>query len=59
MTRPDGQLTHFFPSVPFLYALKTSGNCKIFRCFEGVEKGGFGNKLVNRGVKENSKEINS
>ena len=34
----------FVPNEPFLYPLKTSENRKIFRCFNGVQKGCIGNK---------------
>ena len=35
------RLTHLFPflNAPFLYPLKISENCKVFWCFQGVEKG--------------------
>ena len=36
----------FGSNAPFLYLLKTSENRKIFRCFQGVEKGCIGNKWV-------------
>ena len=31
----------FVPNAPFLYPVKTR---KVFRCFQGVEKGGTGSK---------------
>ena len=34
-----GILNLLVPSAPFLYPLKTSGNRKVFWCFQGVEKG--------------------
>ena len=37
----------FVPNAPFLYPLKTSGNRKVLRCFQGVEKGYTGNKWAN------------
>ena len=37
----------FLPSAPFLYPLKTSGNRKVFYCFQGVEKGYIGNEWIN------------
>ena len=37
----------FGSNAPFLYLLKTSENRKIFRCFQGVEKGCIANKWVN------------
>ena len=37
----------FVPNAPFLYPLKASENRKVFRCFQGVEKGCTGNKWVN------------
>ena len=37
----------FFPKAPFLYLLKTE-KCKVFWCFQGVEKGCVGTELVNR-----------
>ena len=36
----------FVPNVPFLYPLKTLENLTAFWCFQGVEKGCIGNKLV-------------
>ena len=36
----------FVPNAPFLYPLKTSENCKVFWCFQGVEKGCIGNEWV-------------
>ena len=33
----------FIPNAPFLYPLKTSENCKVFWCFQGVDKGCTGN----------------
>ena len=38
----------FSTNVPLLYPLKTSENCKVFRCFHGVEKGCIGNEWVKR-----------
>ena len=32
----------FFLNTPFLHTLKTSENCKVFLCFQGVEKGSLG-----------------
>ena len=40
----------FVPNAPFLYPLKTSENCNVFWCFQGIEKGCVGNKWVNEGV---------
>ena len=37
----------FVPNVLFIYSLKTSENHKLFRCFQGVEKGYIGNKCIN------------
>ena len=37
----------FVPNAPFLYPLKTSENCKVFWCFQGLEKGYIGNEWVN------------
>ena len=37
----------FVPNAPFFYPLNTSKNCKVFRCFQGVEKECIGNKCVN------------
>ena len=37
----------FFANAPFLYPLKTSENCKIFWCLQGVEKGWIGNEWAN------------
>ena len=37
----------FVPNAPFLYPLKKSENLKVFRCFQGVQKGYIGNKWVN------------
>ena len=37
----------FVPNAPFLYPLKTSENCKVFWCFQGVKKRSIGNKWVN------------
>ena len=34
-----GILNLLVPSAPFLYPLKTSGNRKVFWCFQGLEKG--------------------
>ena len=36
----------FVPNVPFPYPLKTSENLTVFWRFQGVEKGGTGNKWV-------------
>ena len=50
-------LSPFVPSVPFLYPLKTSESRKVyfivFWCFQGVEKGCFGNEWVNTIVNQN------
>ena len=35
-------LTHSFPMHPFSTLMKTSENRKVFRCFQGVEKGTLG-----------------
>ena len=35
------------PNAPFPYPLKTE-NLMVFSCFQGVEKGGIGNKWVQR-----------
>ena len=35
------------PNAPFLYPLNTSENCKVFWCFQRVEKGCIGNEWVN------------
>ena len=44
------QWTHdrnpFVPNVPFLYPLKASENCKVFWCFQGVEKGALGTNTL-------------
>ena len=41
-------LTQFVPIYPFSIPLKTSENCKVFWCFQGVEKGALGsNGLIN------------
>ena len=40
-------LTHLVSNAPFLYSLKTSENCKVFWCFQGVQKEYIGNKWVN------------
>ena len=37
----------FAPNALFLFPLKTSENRKVFRCFQGVEKGCIGNEWVN------------
>ena len=39
-------LNPFVPNTVFLYRLKTLQNRKIFWCFQGVEKGCFGNEWV-------------
>ena len=36
----------FVPNAPFLYPLKSSENRKVFRCFQGAEKGCIGNEWV-------------
>ena len=36
----------FVPNAPFLYPLKTSGNRKVFWCFQGIEKGCIRKKWV-------------
>ena len=38
----------FVSNAPLLYHLKTSENCKVFWCFQGVEKGCTGNERVNK-----------
>ena len=38
----------FVPNAPFLYPLNTLENHKVFRCFQGLEKGCIGNKWVNQ-----------
>ena len=35
------------PNSPFLYSLKIWENCKVFWCFQGVEKRYIGNVWVN------------
>ena len=40
------KINPFVPNAPFLYSLKISENCKVFWCFQGVEKGCIGNKWV-------------
>ena len=42
----DGILIPFVPNAAFLYHLKTSENRKVFRYFQGVQKGWIGNKWV-------------
>ena len=56
-------LDPFAPSAPFLCHLKTSENCKVFWCFQGLEKGRIGNELFklvdvfkSNGYPENLKE---
>ena len=45
---PVSYLVHpFVPYAPFPYPLKTSGNCKIFWSFLGLEKGCIGNEWAN------------
>ena len=39
-------LDPFVPNTPFLYPLKTSENRKVFRCFQGAEKGCIVNKWI-------------
>ena len=39
-------LNPFVPNAAFLYPLKTLQNRKVFWCFQGVEKGCFGNEWV-------------
>ena len=46
----------FVPNTTFLYPLKTSENCKVFRCFLRVEKRWTGNKWV-KDVKNNGKSF--
>ena len=36
----------FVPNAPFLYPLKTSENCRVFWCFQLIEKGCTGNRWV-------------
>ena len=40
-------LNPFGPNAPFLYPLKALGNCKVFWCFQVVEKGCIENNWVN------------
>ena len=40
-------LNPFVPKGPFLKPLKTSENHKVFQYFQGAEKVGIGNELVN------------
>ena len=40
-------INSFTPNAPFLYPLKTSKNCMVFWCFQGVEKVCIGNNWVN------------
>ena len=40
------KINPFVPNAPFLYPLKISENCKVFWCFQRVEKGCIGNKWV-------------
>ena len=42
----------FAPNVPFLYPLKTSENCEVFWCFQGVEKACGGNEWVKQSLKD-------
>ena len=42
------KLTHSFPMHPFSPPLKTSENLKVFRCFQGGEKGCIGKEWVNK-----------
>ena len=44
----DQEFNPFFPNAPFLYPLKILENCKVFGCFQGVEKKCIGNQEVNR-----------
>ena len=37
----------FVPNAPVFYPLNTSKKCKVFRCFQVVEKECIGNKCVN------------
>ena len=43
---PNTLLNPFVPNESFFYPLKTSGNLKIFLCFEGVDKECIGKKWV-------------
>ena len=36
------------PDTSFLHPLKTSENCKVFWCFQGVEKWCIGNEWVKK-----------
>ena len=42
----------FVPNAPFLYPLKTSENCEVFWCFQGVEKACVGNEWVKQSLKD-------
>ena len=41
------KINPFVPNAPFLYLLKTSEKCKVFWCFQGLEKGCIGDEWVN------------
>ena len=41
-------VTHSFPMHPIPYPLKTSENCKVFWCFQGLEKGYTGYERINK-----------
>ena len=39
-------INQFVPNAPSLYSLKTSENCKVLKCFQGVDEGCIGNEWV-------------
>ena len=39
-------INSFVPNAPFFFRLKTSENRKVFRCFQGIEKGCIGKEWV-------------
>ena len=49
-------LNPFVPNAPFLYPLQTSENRKVFRCFQGVEKGALGTNGFNDGLGDEYKK---
>ena len=52
-----GQINPFVPNAPFVYPLKTSENCKVFWCFQGVKKGCIGNVWVSKETTSNFRGV--
>lgn len=56
---PNTLLNPFVPNESFFYPLKTSGNLKIFLCFQGVDKECIGNEWVNIKFNQQDYQVNA